>query len=60
MRCRADAALAVDDLIDPTRWHADRDGEPVLADLQGLQKLLHQDLARVVPVLRDVEISRST
>ena len=28
-----DPPLAVDDLVDPPRGHADRDGEPVLADL---------------------------
>ncbi len=27
-----DSPLAVDDLVDPPRGHADRDGEPVLAD----------------------------
>lgn len=34
----SDPTLAVHDLVDPTWGHADRDGEPVLADLQRLQE----------------------
>jgi len=46
-RVGADPTLAVDDLVDPTRWDSDRDGQLVLGDPERLQVLLDEYLARV-------------
>ena len=46
-RVGGDLALPMNDLVDESSRHVDRQGEPVLADLQRLEKLLEQDLTRV-------------
>src|SRR5262245_39277459 len=43
----ADAPLAVHDLVDAPRRHADGNGDPVLGDAQGRQVVLGEDLARM-------------
>jgi hypothetical protein len=42
-----DAAFAVHDLVDPARWHTDRDGDAVLGDAERFEVVEHQDLAGV-------------
>ena len=42
-----DTALAVHDLVDAARGHADGRGEFVLGDPEPLDEVLHEDLARV-------------
>jgi hypothetical protein len=42
-----DGALAVHDLVDSTRGHADSAGKSVLTDAEGFDELLKEDLARV-------------
>ena len=42
-----DTALGVNDLVDPARWHADRDCDTVLGDPERLEILEHQDFAGV-------------
>ena len=42
-----DPALAVHDLIDLARQHADASGDTVLGDAQSLEVLAHPDLPRV-------------
>jgi hypothetical protein len=44
---RRDPPLAMDNLINATRWHPDRLGQMVLADLHRLQEILKQDLPRM-------------
>jgi hypothetical protein len=41
------AGFTVDDLVDPTWWDTDGDGQPVLSDLQRDEELLEKDLPRV-------------
>jgi len=42
---RRHGAMASDDLADPVLRHADRLGQAVPGDAQGLQEFVHQDLA---------------
>ena len=43
----ADATLAVHDLIDAARWHADSDREPILGDPERVDEVFHQYLTGV-------------
>jgi hypothetical protein len=45
-RVRRDGTLALHDLVDATRWHADVLRQPVLAQAHRLQEILFQNLAR--------------
>src|SRR5690349_3867597 len=44
-RVGSDRALAMHDLVDPARRHANADCKPVLGDLEPLDEVLHQHLA---------------
>jgi len=44
-RVRGDAALGVHDLVDPSRWHTDRDRNTMLGDAKRLEVVEHQDFA---------------